>query len=40
LLLTFLFGPVGFLVFWIIRSVVEPRIFLEIDGEYRRLSEH
>ena len=34
LLLTFLFGPVGFLVFWTIRSAVERRLFLETDGEY------
>jgi hypothetical protein len=40
LLLTFLFGPVGFLVFWTIRSAVERRLFLEIDGEYRQLSGH
>lgn len=29
LLLTFMFGPVGFLVFWIIRSVVKRQLFLE-----------
>jgi hypothetical protein len=40
LLLTFLFGPVGFLVFWTIRSAVERRLFLEIDGEYGQLSGH
>jgi hypothetical protein len=34
LLLTFLFGPVGFLVFWTIRSAVERRLFLETDGKY------
>ena len=37
LLLTFLFGPVGFLVFWTIRSAVERRLFLEMDGEYRQI---
>src|SRR5580704_5645093 len=40
LLLTFLFGPVGLLVFWTIRSSVERRLFLEIDGEYRQISGH
>jgi hypothetical protein len=40
LLLTFLFGPVGFLVFWTIRSAVERRLFLEMDGEYRQISGH
>jgi Domain of unknown function (DUF4281) len=38
LLLTFLFGPVGFVVFWTIRSAVERRLFLELDGEYGRMS--
>ena len=38
LLLTFLFGPVGFLVFWMIRSAVERRWFLEMDVEYHRMS--
>jgi hypothetical protein len=37
LLLTFLFGPVGFLVFWTIRSAVERRLFLEMNGEYRQI---
>ena len=37
LLVTFLFGPVGFLVFWTIRSVVERRSFLEVDGEYHQM---
>jgi hypothetical protein len=37
LLLTFVFGPVGFLVFWTIRSAVERRLFLE-NGEYRQIS--
>jgi len=37
LLLTILFGPVGFLVFWTIRSAVERRLFLEMDGEYRQI---
>jgi hypothetical protein len=35
LLLTFLFGPVGFLVFWTIRSVVKRQLFLEMDRECR-----
>src|ERR1700732_2281029 len=38
LLLTFLFGPLGFLVFWTIRSAVERRLFLEMDGEERQIS--
>jgi hypothetical protein len=38
LLFTFFLGPVGFLVFWTIRSAVERRLFLEMDGEYRRIS--
>jgi hypothetical protein len=38
LLLTFLFGPVGLLVFWTIRSAVERRLFLEMDGEYGQVS--
>ena len=33
LLLTFLFGPVGLLMFWTIRSAVERRLFLEMDGK-------
>jgi hypothetical protein len=33
LLLTFLFGPVGFLVFWTIRSVLRRQLFLEMDRE-------
>ena len=37
LLLTILFGPVGFLVFWTIRSAMERRLFLEMDGEYRQI---
>jgi hypothetical protein len=38
LLLTFLFGPVGFILFWTIRSAVEGRFFLEMDGEHRPAS--
>jgi hypothetical protein len=38
LLCTFFVGPVGFLVFWTIRSTAERRLFLEMDGEYRRTS--
>jgi Domain of unknown function (DUF4281) len=34
LLLTFLFGPVGFLAFWTIRSAVERRLFLETDRKH------
>jgi hypothetical protein len=33
LLLTFLFGPVGLFVFWTIRSAIERRLFLKMDGE-------
>jgi Domain of unknown function (DUF4281) len=40
LLLTFMFGPVGFLLFWIFRSAVERRSFLEMDGEYGQISGH
>jgi hypothetical protein len=31
LLLTFMFGPAGLLVFWIIRSVVKQQLFLDMD---------
>jgi hypothetical protein len=40
LLLTFLFGPVGLLVFWAIRSVVMGQLFLDMDREYRHASGH
>src|SRR5437868_9193514 len=38
LLLTFLFGPIGLLVFWTIRSAKGRRLFLDVDGENRQLS--
>ena len=38
LLLTFLFGPVGFFLFWTIRSAVEERFFFEMDEEHRPAS--
>ena len=40
LLLTFLFGPIGFLVFWAIRSVVKRQLFLDMDRENRQASGH
>ena len=33
LLLTFLFGPIGLLVFWAIRSMVKRQQFLDMDRE-------
>jgi len=36
LLLTFLFGPVGLLVFWAIRSVVRGQLFLDMDRGCRQ----
>ena len=38
LLLTFLFGPVGLLVFWAIRSVAMGQLFLDIDRGYPEAS--
>lgn len=38
LVLTFLFGPIGLLVFWTLRSAVERRLFPEIDGKYHHAS--
>jgi hypothetical protein len=40
LLLTFLVGPIGLLVFWAIRSVVKRQLFIEMDREYRQASDH
>jgi hypothetical protein len=40
LLLTFLFGPIGLLVFWAIRSVVRGQLFLDMDRGYRQASGH
>lgn len=40
LLLTFLVGPIGLLVFWAIRSVVKRQLFLDMDREYRQASDH
>jgi hypothetical protein len=40
LLLTFLFGPIGLLVFWAIRSVVRGQLFLDMDRGYRQASVH
>jgi len=40
LLLTFLFGPIGLLVFWAIRSVVTKQLFLDMDRGYRQASVH
>ena len=40
LLLTFLFGPIGLLVFWAIRSVVTKQLFLDMDRGYRQASGH
>jgi Domain of unknown function (DUF4281) len=40
LLLTFLFGPIGLLVFWSIRSVVTKQLFLDMDRGYRQASVH
>jgi hypothetical protein len=40
LLLTFLFGPIGLLVFWAIRSVVKRQLFLDMDRENRQASGH
>lgn len=40
LLLTFLFGPIGLLVFWAIRSVVKRQLYLDMDGENRQASGH
>jgi hypothetical protein len=40
LLLTFLVGPIGLLVFWAIRSVVKRQLFLDMDREYRPASDH
>jgi len=39
-LLTFLFGPIGLLVFWAIRSVVTKQLFLDMDRGYRQASVH
>jgi hypothetical protein len=38
LLFTFLFGPVGLLVFWTIRFAVKRQLFLETDREDRQVS--
>ena len=40
LLLTFLFGPIGLLIFWAIRSVVKRQLFLDIDREDRQALGH
>ena len=40
LLLTFLFGPIGLLVFWAIRSVVRGQLFLDMDRGYRQAAGH
>ena len=40
LLLTFLFGPIGLLVFWAIRSVVTKQLFLDMDRGCRQASVH
>ncbi len=40
LLLTFLFSPIGLLVFWAIRSVVTKQLFLDMDRGYRQASVH
>lgn len=40
LLFTFLFGPVGLLIFWVIRSVVRGQLFLDTDRGYREASGH
>ena len=38
LLLTFLFGPVGLLLFWTIRSVITGQLFLDTDRGYGEAS--
>jgi len=38
LLFTFLFGPVGLLAFWAIRSVVKGQLFLDMDRGYSEAS--
>ncbi len=40
LLFTFLFGPIGLLIFWAIRSVVRGQLFLDMDRGYRPASGH
>ena len=40
LVLTFFFGPIGLLVFWVIRSVVKRQLFVDMDREYRQASDH
>jgi hypothetical protein len=40
LVLTFLVGPIGLLVFWVIRSVVKRQLFLDVDRENRQVSGH
>lgn len=40
LVLTFLVGPIGLLVFWAIRSVVKRKLFLDVDRENRQASSH
>jgi hypothetical protein len=40
LLLTFLFGPIGLLVFWAIRSLLSRQLFLDTDRGYRHASGH
>ena len=40
LLLTFLFGPIGFLVFWAIRSLVKRHLFPDMDRENRKATGH
>ena len=40
LLLTFLFGPVGLLVFWAIRSVAMGQLFVDVDRGYPKASGH
>jgi hypothetical protein len=40
LILTFLVGPVGLLLFWVIRSVVKRRLFFDVDQDKRELPSH
>jgi hypothetical protein len=40
LVFTFLFGPIGLLVFWATRSVVKRQLFFDMDGENPQPSGH
>jgi hypothetical protein len=40
LLLTFLLGPIGLLVFWALRSVAKRQLFLAMDRENRQALDH